>query len=186
MTLLAKNGGYAGGEDVIMQWKELKLAPSLSLTKLMSRTYSGVMHMLEDRLGYVRYHFDHKTATKLLTVREMDPCTRHSDHGGYSLRPIKHSIHGSHPRSTPTSHRYSTGTSTTADIQLVPEKGWLGTKDPRRTLISHSGNLSMSDRAGIANWFETHVALRKNRRIHWLGLLPLAHALTLFIASQLV
>lgn len=44
----------------------------------------------------------------------------------------------------------------------------------------------MSDRAGIANWFETHVALRKNRRIHWLGLLPLAHALTLFIASQLV
>jgi len=51
---------------------------------------------------------------------------------------------------------------TTGDIQLVPAKAWLGTKDPCQILIPHSGSLSMSDQAGIANWFETHIALEKN------------------------
>jgi hypothetical protein len=73
-----------------------------------------------------------------------------------------------------------------ADTRLVPAKGWLGKRDPLRTLIPCVGNLSVEDRARIANWFETHVAIDKTLRNHWLGLLPLAHTHTLFIASQLI
>ena len=42
------------------------------------------------------------------------------------------------------------------------------------------------DRAQIANWFETHIAIDKKIRHTWLGLLPLAHTFTLFIGSQLL
>jgi hypothetical protein len=73
-----------------------------------------------------------------------------------------------------------------ADVRLVPAKGWLDKRDPQRTLIPCVGNLSVTNRARIANWFETHVAVDKKLRNNWLGLLPLAHAFTLFIASQLI
>jgi hypothetical protein len=73
-----------------------------------------------------------------------------------------------------------------ADINSVPAMAWLAKRDPLRTLIPCVGNLSVTDRARIANWFETHVAMNKILRNKWLGLLPLAHAFTLFIASQLL
>jgi hypothetical protein len=72
------------------------------------------------------------------------------------------------------------------DIRSVPAMQWLGKRDPLRTLIPCTGNLSVVDRARIANWFETHVAIDKKLRNMWLGLLPLAHTFTLFIGSQLL
>ena len=73
-----------------------------------------------------------------------------------------------------------------ADVRSVPAKQWLGKRDPLRTLIPCTGNLSVVDQAQIANWFETHVAIDKKLRNTWLGLLPLAHTFTLFIGSQLL
>lgn len=75
-----------------------------------------------------------------------------------------------------------------ADVHSVPAMKWLarGKRDPLRTLIPYTGNLSVVDRAQIANWFEIHIAIDKNIRNTWLGLLPLAHTFTLFIASQLL
>jgi hypothetical protein len=69
------------------------------------------------------------------------------------------------------------------DIRSVPAMQWLGKRDPLRTLIPCTGNLSVVDRVRIANWFETHVAINKKLRNMWLGLLPLAHTFTLFIGS---
>jgi hypothetical protein len=73
-----------------------------------------------------------------------------------------------------------------ADVRSVPAMGWLGKQDPIRTLIPRTGNLSVVERAQIANWFETHIAIDKKIRNMWLGLLPLAHTFTLFIGSQLL
>ena len=73
-----------------------------------------------------------------------------------------------------------------ADVHSVPAVAFLGKRDRLRTLIPCTGNLSVVERAQIANWFETHIALDKKLRITWLGLLPLAHTFTLFIASQLL
>lgn len=75
-----------------------------------------------------------------------------------------------------------------ADVRSVPAMKWLGKRDPLRTLIPWTGNLSVVDRAQIANWFETHIAIDNNLRVRntWLGLLPLTHTFTLFIGSQLL
>jgi hypothetical protein len=73
-----------------------------------------------------------------------------------------------------------------ADVRSVPAMEWLGKRDPLRTLIPYTGNLSVVDQARIANWFETHIAIDKKLRNTWLGLLPLAHTFTLFIGSQLL
>ena len=62
----------------------------------------------------------------------------------------------------------------------------MGKRDPLQTLIPCTGSLSVTDRARIANWFETHIAIDKKLRNTWLGLLPLAHTFTLFIGFQLV
>jgi len=63
---------------------------------------------------------------------------------------------------------------------------WLGKRDPLRTIVPWTSNLSIVDRARISNWFETHIAINKNLRNTWLGLLPLAHTFTLFIGSQAI
>lgn len=73
-----------------------------------------------------------------------------------------------------------------ADASSIPAVKCLGKRDPLRTLIPYTGNLSVADRARIANWFETHIAIDKKLRNMWLGLLPLAHTFTLFIGSQLL
>ena len=73
-----------------------------------------------------------------------------------------------------------------ADVGSVPAMGWLGKRNPLQTLIPFTGNLSVTDRARIANWFEAHIAIEKGLRNTWLGLLPLAHTFTLFIVSQLL
>ena len=37
----------------------------------------------------------------------------------------------------------------------------------------------------IANWFETHISREKDARALWMGLLPIAHTHTLFIAYHM-
>ena len=51
-----------------------------------------------------------------------------------------------------------------ADVHSVPAMKWLahGKRDPLRTLIPYTGNLSVIDRAQIANWFKIHIAINKN------------------------
>ena len=51
--------------------------------------------------------------------------------------------------------------------------------------IPFVGTLSVVERAQIANWFEKWVSGNKKLRIKWLGLLPIAHAHTLFITYRM-
>ncbi|KAF5373500.1 hypothetical protein D9615_009459 [Tricholomella constricta] len=69
----------------------------------------------------------------------------------------------------------------------VPAKGWLESqkKNLTKTMIPYVGSLSIVERAQISNWFEAHISKDPKLRKHWLGLLPIAHAHTLFIASCL-
>ncbi|KAF5379467.1 hypothetical protein D9615_006598 [Tricholomella constricta] len=69
----------------------------------------------------------------------------------------------------------------------VPAKGWLESqkKNLTNTMIPYVGSLSIVERAQISNWFEAHISKDPKLRKHWLGLLPIAHAHTLFIASCL-
>src|SRR6266567_1600639 len=70
--------------------------------------------------------------------------------------------------------------------ESVPAKKWL--EDQKKsltdTLIPYVGALSVSERAQIAYWFETHVSLTKDVRILWFSRLPIAHAHTVFIAFR--
>ena len=70
---------------------------------------------------------------------------------------------------------------------VVPAKKWLEDegKDFEKTLVPHVGTISIVERAQIANWFEAHVSQNKKVCIAWLGLLPIAHAHTLFIAYRM-
>lgn len=69
----------------------------------------------------------------------------------------------------------------------VPAKTWLEQEkqDISRTIIPFVGTLSIIERAKIANWFEANISKDKKTRRKWLGLLPIAHAHTVFIASRL-
>jgi hypothetical protein len=71
--------------------------------------------------------------------------------------------------------------------ESVPAKKWLEDqkKSLTNTLIPYVGALSVSERAQIAYWFETHVSLTKDARILWFGRLPIAHAHTVFIAFRM-
>lgn len=76
----------------------------------------------------------------------------------------------------------------TLPSETVPAKKWLKEtkKNIRRSLIPFTGDLTFNERAKIANWFEEHVAGRDPKKRHkWLGLLPIAHAHTIVIASRL-
>jgi len=70
---------------------------------------------------------------------------------------------------------------------VIPAKKWLvdHAKSLEKTIIPHVGTLSVVERAQIANWFERSVSLKKELRIKWMGLLPIAHAHTLFIAYRM-
>ncbi|KIM36004.1 hypothetical protein M413DRAFT_14221 [Hebeloma cylindrosporum] len=71
--------------------------------------------------------------------------------------------------------------------EAIPAKKWLADngKPLKKTLIPHVGTLSVIERAQIANWFEKTVSMSKKLRIQWMGLLPIAHAHTLFIAYRM-
>ena len=48
----------------------------------------------------------------------------------------------------------------TVDTTKVPVKHWLASKHKslEKTIIPYVGNLSLMDRARIANWFEVHIS----------------------------
>jgi len=58
-------------------------------------------------------------------------------------------------------------------------------KNARQEQLPYIGNLTVNERAQIANWFEVHVSRDPSLRHHWVGYLPLAHAITIFIAHRL-
>ena len=71
--------------------------------------------------------------------------------------------------------------------KVIPAKKWLqdNNKDFNAEIILHVGTLSIIKRAQIANWFETHISHEKDVQVFWMGLLPIAHAHTLFIAYRM-
>ena len=64
-------------------------------------------------------------------------------------------------------------------------KEMIGRSSLTKMLIPYVGTLSVSKRAQIANWFETHISLTKDNWGLWLGRLPIAHAHTVFIAFRM-
>jgi hypothetical protein len=76
----------------------------------------------------------------------------------------------------------------TLSNEAIPAKKWLEErkKNLRKSLVPFTGNLTFNERAKIANWFEEHIAQQDpKKRQKWLGLLPIAHAHTIVIASRL-
>jgi hypothetical protein len=76
----------------------------------------------------------------------------------------------------------------TLSNETIPAKKWLEErkKNIRKSLVPFTGDLTFIERAKIANWFEEHIAQRDpKKRQKWLGLLPIAHAHTIVIASRL-
>jgi len=73
------------------------------------------------------------------------------------------------------------------DSSNIPVKGWLESeqKSLTKTIIPYVGTLSITERAQVSNWFEVNITKNKRFRSKWLGLLPIAHALTIFIAFRL-
>ncbi|PPR02123.1 hypothetical protein CVT24_011345 [Panaeolus cyanescens] len=74
------------------------------------------------------------------------------------------------------------------DSREVPSKRWLEeTNQPLGTsLVPYVGLLSLTQRAQVANWFDQHITVGDPKlRLQWLGLLPLAHAFTIYIAHLL-
>lgn len=70
--------------------------------------------------------------------------------------------------------------------ETIPAKSWLESKKyPLNTMVPFSGLLSIAERAQISNWFEREVSKDKSARVSWLGLLPLAHAFTIYISAGL-
>ena len=71
---------------------------------------------------------------------------------------------------------------------MIPARDWLQ-NTPRQVglgLVPYSGSLSIAERAQVANWFYIHIAQKDRARwANSVGLLPLAHAVTLFIAHKL-
>jgi hypothetical protein len=76
----------------------------------------------------------------------------------------------------------------TVDSKDVPAKAWLEEttkKDVRKGLVPHVGCLSLTICAQIANWFEEKISKNKKIWYRWLGLLPIAHAHTVYITTIL-
>ncbi|TFK32445.1 hypothetical protein BDQ12DRAFT_773402 [Crucibulum laeve] len=72
--------------------------------------------------------------------------------------------------------------------QAIPAKKFLkkAKKSPTTTKIPYVGSLSVIERAQISNWFEHHIMdNNKKLRRFWLGLLPIAHAHTIYISAHL-
>lgn len=75
----------------------------------------------------------------------------------------------------------------TIDSSKVPAKKYLEVQTVRTQLykgaVPFCGSLSLIERAQIANWFEQHVTRDPKLRTKWMGLLPIAHAQTIYITS---
>ncbi|KAJ3765193.1 hypothetical protein FB446DRAFT_655583, partial [Lentinula raphanica] len=69
----------------------------------------------------------------------------------------------------------------------VPAKVYINPlKGVEAQIIPYSGNLTIEEQAQIANWFELNIShTTPAMRFKWFGLLPYAHAMTLFIDYRL-
>lgn len=65
----------------------------------------------------------------------------------------------------------------------VPVKKWLR-KQGALGIVPHSGDLSVMDVGGLANWFWTHVPGAKATQHIWLTRIQMGHARTLLIAAR--
>lgn len=71
----------------------------------------------------------------------------------------------------------------------VPALTWLlkeRKKNIQTAYVPYTGDLSVLDRAQIANWFEIHIAKDTRLRHKWITSLPIAHAFTVFISYRLL
>ncbi|KAG6834024.1 hypothetical protein H0H93_012466, partial [Arthromyces matolae] len=73
------------------------------------------------------------------------------------------------------------------DSETVPAKKWLEDRKKNivRTSVPYSGSLTTHKRAQIVSWIEEHINKGKRAGIAWIGMLPTAHAETLYISSML-
>ncbi|KDR66699.1 hypothetical protein GALMADRAFT_80570 [Galerina marginata CBS 339.88] len=78
----------------------------------------------------------------------------------------------------------------TVSADEAPAKAWLeGTtkkkKDISKELVPYVGSLSLTVRAQISNWFDVNIGKDRKKQHVWLGRLPIAHAYTVYIATNL-
>ena len=77
----------------------------------------------------------------------------------------------------------------TVKSEDVPAKAWLEGSNKKKNidkeLVPYVGNLSLTERAQVSNWFETNISKDKKCRHIWLGRLPIAHAYTIYISTLL-
>lgn len=82
---------------------------------------------------------------------------------------------------------YVLGTSPLVPSIIVPAVASLTSHNTKNQIppITSFGDLSILDRAHIANWFETHIAKDAKQRSLWIMKLPNAHAITVLISYRL-
>jgi len=70
---------------------------------------------------------------------------------------------------------------------LIPARDWLqrNRKPVNSTLLPYVASLPVTERLQISNWFESHISKDPQFRHEWMGLLPIAHAHTVYIAHRL-
>ncbi|KAF9039799.1 hypothetical protein BJ165DRAFT_1351680 [Panaeolus papilionaceus] len=71
---------------------------------------------------------------------------------------------------------------------LVPVLKWAREtkKSLKSSIVPYVGNLTITQRAQLSNWFDIHITGKDpKQRLEWLGRLPFAHAITLYIAHQI-
>ena len=62
----------------------------------------------------------------------------------------------------------------------------MGQQKQLTALVPYVGDISVMDRARVTNWFDVHIARGERKEPHTcIGLLSLAHAFTLLLASHL-
>ena len=193
---LLGSGEYSGGEGVNFNqtWKKLKWEDYLQLSYLRLLTCYGCCRQKEGRYGWVFKNYlietviewqvllqlgkwthphEIKTPDDILSDPSSIPYTREVDE---ALKP--HSNILQRLLTAPNSSHYKILS------EVIPAKKWLqeNNKDFSTSIIPHVGTLSIVEHAQVTNWFEKNIAWETNVQALWVGLLPIAHAHTLFIA----
>ena len=131
---------------------------------------------IPSQLGKWIHPHEIRTAEDILFDPSSIPYTREVDEALKPHRGVLQRL-----LAAPNSSHYETSS------KVIPAKKWLqdNDKDLSAAIIHHVGTLSVIERAQIANWFETHISREKDARALWMGLLPIAHTHTLFIAYRM-
>ena len=65
----------------------------------------------------------------------------------------------------------------------IPAVKWLIANRNRTRIVPLTGDLTMEEQCQIANWFDQHIPNASTQRHKWLGLLPMVHAMTIYITA---